>query len=812
MRILAAPGPAREVEEIGREVRALLAAGTGPDAIGIVFRSLAVYGPLVEDAFRRMGIPTQFRRGSPVLAVPAVRALLALLEMAASPGSLEPDRVVSLCSSAYLDLEFPSPTGPVPAPALEATLAQAGVLPGTPAEWDRALARHVARLGRGRGARSARRRAQRLYADAVRRGVADLAAQLSALGSPRTPAGHAGAIRDAMRRFGFRRRVRSAAELPLRRRDGLALVAVDRILSEAEDAEACGAAPKRDLPLAGFLDLLARGLAEVSVPGEPAAGGGVRVLDAFDARGLRFDAVFVGGLVEGEFPVAHREPHLFTDEERELFRDERGRRLFRSTRLLQWEDPLLFCLALSSARREAILSYPTVDARGEAVLRSYFVEEVLRLLAAGDAPPGTVETERVREVPLSEIVPPLERATDRASVLASLFREMWRRPAAQADGPLAAALFASLRRRSAPAGTGAGAGDPDTCLRLARIETRRERFFGAAEPREREGLATPWTGLLDEGRLRAPLARRLLTGRKAVWSASHFEEYANCPFSFFMDRVLDLEAFVRPEVELSPAAVGTLAHAILETCFRDLHARGALPIVDRDAAQTALSRAAEQVFEHWEREENLGDPVFWELRKREVLAVLRGVVEREAELEAEDPSALPAHFEFPFGFGSGEIPDPVGVPMGEMGTVRLRGKIDRVDLGPDRLRVVDYKYSRSKEKFTDATSEARVGTRNFQLPLYLWVLGKHLEARGVLGASAQRQGGIFLLKEPDLLTATFPAALFGEPSGHGDDLPTRIGALLKRALDGRFDVTPHECPFWCEFRNACRYYLPLRGS
>lgn len=774
LRVIAAPGPAREVEQIGREVRALLDEGMRPDAVGVVFRNLATYGRLVEEVFTRLSIPLVFRRGEPVTGVPVVRTLLAWLEAATGTARLDPDRMIALLASAYLDLGIPA------APAdVEEVLAAAGILTGPLAAWDEALGRLAARRSRaGRAMPPARDRVE-----AARSAVTLLSARLVALAEPRSPAAHAAAVRQTIADLGVRARVRAAADIRTIRRDLRALAEVDALLDEIVEAEAIGASPARPIDLGDFVEILRRGLADASVPGDVPPSGGVRVLNALDARGLEFDAVCIGGLVEGDFPLAHREPMLFTDEERELFRDERGRRLFRSTRLLQWEDPLLFCLALSTARHRVVLTYPTVNARGDAVLRSYFVDEVLRLLA----PPGPQGGGALREVPLSEVVPPVEEALDRRSLLESLCRDVGQRPAAAVDAGLAAALRTTLAEAPPPPGHAPAA----ACFAQAAIEGRRERFFGTADPGERATRATPWTGLLAQQGLDAALRERLLTGPRAFWSATHLEQYANCPFSFFMEHLLGLHAFERPDVELSPRAVGTLAHSILERFF----AARKRP----EKAQDELAEVARAVFGDWAQNEAIGDPVFWEMRKREILAVLRGTVEHELEVEREDPKLVPTWFEFSFGFGKGEMPAPYEIDVPGLGPVRVRGKIDRVDVGPDRVRVVDYKYSRSKDKFDDATAPERVGVLNFQLPLYLLVMSRFL------GAPAERIGGIFLLREPRLRTQAFEETHFAATA-------TGIGNLVTRALAGRFDVTPDDCPVWCPFRSSCRYYLPLRGE
>ncbi|MBI5367952.1 MAG: exodeoxyribonuclease V subunit gamma [Planctomycetes bacterium] len=887
LQVIAAPGPAREVEEIAREVRRRLEAGTRPETIGVLFRNLGEYGRLIEEVFDRARIPWTFRRGAPALAAPAVRTLLALLDTAThGTRRLEPSRIAALFGSAYLDLEVPSPLGELAAADVDEVLAAAGVLPGPWERWQETLARHARRAAtahpRGPGARPAQSSdAEPLRIEAVTRAVEDLVRRLGELAQPRPAGAHAAAVAAACRELGIAARARAGADPRRVHRDLAALAALDGLLSEIAEAQRLGAAPERAVELRDFLELLETALAETPVAGETPPGGGVRVLNTYDARGLAFEVVFVGGLVEGEFPLARREPVLFRDEERALFHDRHGRRLFRSTRLLSWEEPLLFCLALASARRAAVLSYPTVDARGRAVLPSYFVEEVLRLVGGLDAMGGSdlpslrpspaaagegdgagadlhsraaagvgdgAGAEAIgdaagaaavlRVYPLSEVVAPAEQALDRRGLLEALFHDLRRRPAHTVDAGLAAGLRATLdgpHAGGAPTGPSPIASLAD-CRERARIELARERFFATPPGRRRTRRATPYTGNL-EGRGFGPgLRRKLLSGADAVWSATLLEVYGNCPFAFFMDQVLELAPFRRPEVEMEATEVGTLAHKVLETFFRERRTAGALPLGDEGAARQALDAAAERVFADWEARRFTGDPVFWRMRRREVRAVLGAALDVELDRQAAEPKVVPVEFELGFGFadGAGERPFLLRTP--QVGAVRLRGKIDRIDVGDGLLRVVDYKYSRSPDKFKDATAADRLGRLAFQLPLYLRAAAELLRQQPDGASKPRLEGAIFLLRGPGFSTRAFAPEFVGVAAGGAEEqrptegaaadadsaegpilpsvrrLATGVGALVKRAVTGRFDVSPDACPIWCDFRHACRHYEPGRGG
>ncbi|MFN0172690.1 MAG: hypothetical protein ACKV22_40435, partial [Bryobacteraceae bacterium] len=76
-----AAGEALESAEIARRVRKLASSGTPFDHIAVLLRQPDAYAPLLEDAFRRAGIPAYFTQGA-LRPDPAGRALLALIDCA----------------------------------------------------------------------------------------------------------------------------------------------------------------------------------------------------------------------------------------------------------------------------------------------------------------------------------------------------------------------------------------------------------------------------------------------------------------------------------------------------------------------------------------------------------------------------------------------------------------------------------------------------------------------------------------------------------------------------------------------------------
>jgi PD-(D/E)XK nuclease superfamily len=224
---------------------------------------------------------------------------------------------------------------------------------------------------------------------------------------------------------------------------------------------------------------------------------------------------------------------------------------------------------------------------------------------------------------------------------------------------------------------------------------------------------------------------------RPLWSASALAVWAGCPVRWFVERLLGAED-LDPEPE--PLARGGLAHAalrdVLEGLRRETGSARLVPerlprarrllgeALERNAADYPLSMAPERV------------PGVRRRLAADLGRYLSYAAGQENPLE-------PTHLELPFGF-----PDEQdGLPALDLGDgVQVRGRIDRVDVGPGGEAVVyDYKSAYAPEP------AKWIGERSFQVALYMRALqalpdahvvggfyqplsGRDLRARGVLAA------------------------------------------------------------------------------
>jgi ATP-dependent helicase/DNAse subunit B len=262
-----------------------------------------------------------------------------------------------------------------------------------------------------------------------------------------------------------------------------------------------------------------------------------------------------------------------------------------------------------------------------------------------------------------------------------------------------------------------------------------------AGPTERPSPSPIGVGLLAPLRAEAVLAE--LRGRQ-LWSASALEAWASCPVRWFVERQLrakDLD----PEPE--PLARGGLAHAALKDTLEGLRRETGSARLRPPALPRAL-RLLRAALAEREREYPLS--VAPE-RVPGVRRRLQADLERYLEHAAAQESPLePTHLELPFGFPA----EPAGLPALELGDgLRVRGRIDRVDVGPGGAAVVyDYKGAHAPEAgrwARERSFQAALYMRAIEGPLgvravggfYQPLTGRDLRARGVLAADEQVELG-----------------------------------------------------------------------
>jgi ATP-dependent helicase/DNAse subunit B len=372
VRLFAAGGARAEIEQVAAEVLALLRRGVSPGDVAVVFREPKRYASLVEQVFDAYGVPFSIDRYVPFGHTALGRGLLALLRCATPHGSAE-DLLAYLRTPGRLEL-------PRIADRLEADVRREGVTSAAGARklWESARWKlpEIDRLRKASGAEL----------------VAELHAQLGAL--------FARPYRRSAAQF-------AAEELE----DPRTLRAGQRALADLH------ALAVSDPGLELGHDRVRERLERIEVQlGEGARPDRVQVATPEAVRARRFEAVFVCGLQEGEFPRGETSEPFLSDEDRRalaaasgLVLAPRGDRLDRERHL--------FYVCCSRAERTLALSSRFADEQGAPQVQSFLLEEVRDLFL-----PDELQTLRRS---LSDVTWPLDAAPTDAE---------WRRARALAEG------------------------------------------------------------------------------------------------------------------------------------------------------------------------------------------------------------------------------------------------------------------------------------------------------------------------------------------------------------------------------------------
>ncbi|WPJ96039.1 PD-(D/E)XK nuclease family protein [Coraliomargarita algicola] len=157
-------------------------------------------------------------------------------------------------------------------------------------------------------------------------------------------------------------------------------------------------------------------------------------------------------------------------------------------------------------------------------------------------------------------------------------------------------------------------------------------------------------------------------------SVSALKSYLECPFRFFLRHIMHMRPIDLESREMSPAAFGTLLHAILAE-LKGLS-------IDSQTKPSDLIAKLHAIAEN-EIEHKFGRELSFALRlqKEAILARIQAYVERQIEDVRTNGSIQILHTESKF--------------SAKLEGIELRGVIDRIDQRGDRIELTDYKTADS---------------------------------------------------------------------------------------------------------------------
>jgi len=567
---------------------------------------------------------------------------------------------------------------------------------------------------------------------------------------------------------------------------------------EVTAAIVAGRQPHDQVRLPTFLAEVTRSPdVEISI-GKTADGGGLRVFEATDVRGLRFRAVFIAGLVEGGFPLRASRDWIYPHEERERLKREYDLTLEDISPATLLKEEHYFYQSACRATEKLFLSRPLLLDDGTETVASYYINELARAIK-----PFALNSEPVRrDFDGSEIFESSTVSELAVSLIRQDERQLHR---AGRAGLLAPELIHALEVQAAESGY------------LAQSSKRRVEI-----ERERAGVTF---GAYD-GRITTPELLQMLQqrfGDDCVHSASGLSTYGNCSYRFFANRVLRLEPRGEAALDLQAIDAGKLLHDILRRFF-ERHRGERLTELERESLRAELQGVADQVFKEHERAVPPLNPDIWKIDCEIRKIILDQVLLYELGVQKQTRADVTAqYFEVAFGMTPREAADPGSKPeqleltrttAAGQEAIRIQGQIDRVDQAVDGT-VIAYDYKLS----VGADAEDMMSGRSLQLPIYLEALERLLlPGQAIAGGGyyilkakpGRRSSGIYRKDYSDYLGLNARNSILTDADWNHvrAEVVKRIWEFLDGMRAGDFRVRPSQgkktCRF-CDYASVCRY-------
>ncbi|MEW6194037.1 MAG: PD-(D/E)XK nuclease family protein [Bacteroidota bacterium] len=492
---------------------------------------------------------------------------------------------------------------------------------------------------------------------------------------------------------------------------------------------------------------------------------GIQVTSFEEIRGLHYDYLFIGGLCDGDFPTRYMPQIFFSG----TFK--------KQARTHQTEERNRFYQALSVWNKKLYFTHPLTDT-GREVVESTYLKDFENIFSI-----STLDIQNFSDT------------------------------------------IYSKEEFELYAGKILSDGYADNISRLKNISdidlTYISDAISAEQVREQDPFADSiYNGILfsqhKAGADSSTAKENLKTFANKQYSISQLETYAKCPFKFFVERVLNIQALEEPTEDIEAIEMGRILHSVLfefYTFVRDhnIELGGADEKMFIELRKIIYEFAFKYIDEgpfnspitFYEKEKLLG------INGNERESILSRFIEYESN---EGKEYSPKYFEVGFGTlresGSDKIisdKEPI-----KINGLKLRGKIDRVEISKeyDSFNIVDYKLSGKKPSF----KELKNGI-SLQLPVYLFA------ARELLKRKFNKN---YSPNEMFIYSLKYAKDEFGKDRvslGRGEEKLTpdqlveltleHIRKYIESISKGFFGLSPHEnreeivCRY-CQFKSVCR--------
>ncbi|MBI2082941.1 MAG: PD-(D/E)XK nuclease family protein [Deltaproteobacteria bacterium] len=290
-----------------------------------------------------------------------------------------------------------------------------------------------------------------------------------------------------------------------------------------------------------------------------------------------------------------------------------------------------------------------------------------------------------------------------------------------------------------------------------------------------------------------------------LFTPSEFEDFLLCPFRFYVESYLGLEPIPPQEPELTPLEIGTLIHRILQFFF-EKHAKE-IGISSKDKLQASLRKITVQTLESYQKNRPHLIPALLSFQKERIEKTLTQVLEKEISMEQTKSSLKPTTFEWSFGKKG-----PLELPDGKGGGIRIKGRIDRIDVDHESKRFLIIDYKTGSQKITG--NQLRRGEA-FQLPLYLLAVQK------LLLPEYEPIGGLYyhlsdLSMDAGMIRSSLlPDGFKIHPSSSSffseiewkelfETTTKHLQSIVQEIREEKFPSREEPCEPWCPWKDLCK--------
>lgn len=396
-----------------------------------------------------------------------------------------------------------------------------------------------------------------------------------------------------------------------------------------------------------FSDILEAGFGEIEVGTIPQNVDRVVVGDMERTRLKQVKVLFFLGVNDGNIPKNVSKGGIISDIDREFLKESKLE-LAPSPRQQMYIQRLYLYLNMTKPSEALYLSYAKVNSAGKSIRPAYLVDVVRKLF-----PLLTVEYPQNRPV-LEQIVTPEEGLSYLAEGLRG-YVEGFREEGLQAQ-------FYALYQAYGE---------------LEEYRNKRELLARAAFRRYE-----------DSGLSKA--VARALYGRDLENSVSRLETYAACAYRHFLEYGLSLKE--REEFGFEPVDMGNVFHEVLNRFAGQLAQSGHTWFdFPREFGETAVKEALEAYAAQY------GDTILYSSARNEYAITRMGrILTRTVwtlQNQLQKGDFYPDGYELSFHYA--QDLESVNIALSEEEKMRLRGRIDRVDIAEDQnnvyVKVIDYK-------------------------------------------------------------------------------------------------------------------------